>query len=134
MADVRDVLERAATVAVVGCSTDPTKAAHRIPAELQAAGYTVVPVHPSAEEILGVPAYRSLTDIEQHVDLVDVFRPQEEAPGIARQAVEIGAGALWLQLGIRSEEARAIAEEGGLDYVEDRCAGAERRRLGIRKR
>lgn len=133
MAEVQDVLERATTVAVVGCSTDPTKAAHRIPAELQEAGYTVIPVHPSAEGILGVRAYRSLTDIEQHVDLVDVFRPPEEAPGIARQAVEVGAGALWLQLGIRSEEARTIAEEAGLDYVEDRCAGAERRRLGITK-
>lgn len=133
VADVKDVLERATTVAVVGCSTDPGKAAHRIPAELQEAGYTVFPVHPSADEILGVRAYRSLADIEQHVDLVDVFRPQEEAPDIARQAVEIGADALWLQLGIRSEEARAIAEEAGLDYIQDRCAGAERRRLGITK-
>jgi len=128
------VLERATTVAVVGCSTDPTKAAHRIPAELADAGYTVIPVHPSAEEILGAHAYRSLTDIPDHVHLVDVFRPSEEAPAIARQAVEIGADALWLQLGIRSDEAHAIADEAGLAYVEDRCAGAERRRLGITKR
>lgn len=134
MAEVKDVLERATTVAVVGCSTDPSKAAHRIPADLQAAGFRVIPVHPSADEILGEPAYRSLRDVPEHVDLVDVFRPAEEAPDIAREAVEIGADALWLQLGIRSEEARAIAESAGLAYVEDRCAGAERRRLGIAKR
>jgi len=89
--------------------------------------------HPSAEEILGERVYRSLTEIEDPVDLVDVFRPAAEAPGIARQAVQIGAKALWLQLGIRSPEARTIATEAGLDYVEDRCTGADRRWYGITK-
>jgi len=133
MSDPREVLERAGTVAVVGCSTDPAKAAHRIPRDLQEAGYRVIPVHPSADEILGERVYRSLTDIGEPVDLVDVFRPAAEAPGIARQAVQIGAKALWLQLGIRSQEARQIATEAGLDYVEDRCTGADRRWYGITK-
>lgn len=133
MSDPREVLERAGTVAVVGCSTNPSKAAHRIPRDLQAAGYRVIPVHPSADEILGERVYRSLTELSEPVDLVDVFRPAVEAPGIARQAVQIGAKALWLQLGIRSPEARAIATEAGLEYVEDRCTGADRRWFGITK-
>jgi len=133
MSHPREVLERSGVVAVVGCSTSPGKAAQRIPRDLQAAGYRVIPVHPSAEEILGERVYRSLTEIEDPVDLVDVFRPAAEAPGIARQAVQIGAKALWLQLGIRSPEARTIATEAGLDYVEDRCTGADRRWYGITK-
>jgi predicted CoA-binding protein len=133
MSDPRAVLEGARTVAVVGCSTDPGKAAHRIPAQLQAAGYRVIPVHPQADEILGERAYRTLGEIPEAVDLVDVFRPPAEAPEVARQAVAIGAEALWLQLGIRSPEARSIAAEAGLVYVEDRCTGADVRWFGITK-
>ncbi len=133
MTDPRAILEQAGTVAVVGCSTNPGKAAHRIPQQLQEAGYRIIPVHPSADEILGERVYRSLADIPEHVDLVDVFRPAPEAPGIARQAVQMGADALWLQLGIRSQEAREIAREAGLDYVEDRCTGADARWYGITK-
>jgi pyruvate/2-oxoglutarate dehydrogenase complex dihydrolipoamide acyltransferase (E2) component len=80
----------------------------------------------------GAP-YRSLAEVPEPVDLVDVFRPSEEAPAIAEQAVAVGAKALWLQQGIRSPEARRIATEAGLDYVEDRCTGAERRWYGITK-
>lgn len=115
------VLAAADTIAVVGLSRHPHKAAHAVPARLQAAGFRIIPVHPVADELLGMKAYRRLTDIEEPLDLVDVFRPAREAPEIARQAVAIGAKALWLQLGIVSAEARAIAEEAGLDYVEDRC-------------
>lgn len=133
MGDPRAILEGARTVAVVGCSTDSGKAAHRIPAQLQAAGYRVIPVHPEAGEILGERAYRTLGEIPEPVDLVDVFRPSQEAPEVARQAVAIGAGALWLQLGIRSPEARLIAEDAGLAYVENRCTGADVRWYGITK-
>lgn len=131
MGDPRAILEQARTVAVVGCSTDPGKAAHRIPAQLQAAGYRVIPVHPSAGEILGERAYPTLAEVPETVDLVDVFRPAAEAGEVARQAVAIGAKALWLQLGIRSAAARRIAEDAGLDYVEDRCTGADVRWFGI---
>jgi uncharacterized protein len=129
--DPKEILERAQTVAVVGCSTDPDKSAHRIPAQMQAAGYRVIPVHPSAEEVLGEKAYQSLEEIPEPVDLVNVFRPSEEAAGIARAAAGIGARALWLQVGIRSEEARRIAAEAGMAYVEDRCIGTDRRWYGI---
>ncbi|SFO95048.1 hypothetical protein SAMN05421810_101496 [Amycolatopsis arida] len=132
MTDVAErVLREATTIAVVGLSQHPEKAAHSVPAALQAAGFRVVPVHPSAESVLGEKAYRSLVDVPGPVDVVEVFRPAAEAPEIARQAVRIGARALWLQQGIVSAEARRIAEEAGLDYVEDRCMAVVRAIAGI---
>ena len=125
------ILRQARTVAVVGCSTRPYKAAHRIPQQLQERGWRIIPVHPWAEEILGERAYRALADIPEPIDLVDVFRPSAETPGVARQAVDVGAKALWLQLGISSPQARRIAEEAGLDYVEDNCTGALAARYGL---
>lgn len=133
MDDPAEILERSRTIAVVGMSTDPAKAAYSVPAELQAAGFRIVPVNPNAAEILGETAYASLVDVPDPIDVVEVFRPAEEAPDVARQAVEIGAKAVWLQEGIRSAEARRIAKEAGLDYVEDRCMGIERAQLGIVK-
>lgn len=129
--DVRTLLESAKTVAVVGASTDPDKPSHRIPKSLVDAGFDVIPVHPSAEEIFGRPAVRSIEEIDRHIDIVDVFRPAEEAPAIAHQAIAAGAGAVWLQLGISSDEARAVADEAGVGYVEDLCIGATVRKLGI---
>ena len=85
-------------------------------------GYRVIPVRPvGCDEVLGIPCARSVAEIDEHVDLVDVFRRPEFTPEHARDAVAAGAGALWLQLGIRSQESRRIAEEAGLDYVEDLC-------------
>src|SRR5215813_12759053 len=97
------------TIAVVGASVDPTKAGHRIPAYLQSQGYRIVPVNPRGGELFGEHVYNSLAEIDVPVDVVDVFRPAEEAPEIARQAVEIGAKVLWLQIGLISDEARDIA-------------------------
>ncbi|WP_020669840.1 CoA-binding protein [Amycolatopsis nigrescens] len=121
-----EVLAAADTIAVVGLSRDPGKAAHAVPAGLQAAGFRIIPVHPEADELLGEKVYRSLADIPEPVDVVEVFRPSPEAAGIAEQAVAIGAKALWLQQGIVSAEARRIAEAAGLDYVEDRCMAVVR--------
>jgi len=132
-ATTQEVLERSKVIAVVGASTNPNKAAYAIPAALQAAGFTIIPVNPSAEEIFGVSAYKSLADVPDAIDVVEVFRPSDEAAEIARQAVAVGAKALWLQKGIASEEARAIAEEAGLDYIEDECMGVERSRYSITK-
>ena len=129
----RELLERTSTIVVVGLSTSPFKDAHRIPAAMQALGYRVIGVHPSADELLGEPAYRSPLDVPEPVDLVNVFRPSAEAADIALQAVQMGARGLWLQLGIRSTDARRIAEGAGLDYVEDRCIAVDARMHGIRK-
>ncbi|ASR37829.1 succinate--CoA ligase [Prauserella marina] len=127
------VLRDSATIAVVGLSRDPAKAAHAVPSAMQAAGFRVIPVHPSADVLLGERVYRSLRDIPEPVDVVEVFRPADEAPGIAADAVRIGARALWLQQGIVSGQARTIAEEGGLSYVEDRCMAVVRAIAQIHK-
>lgn len=133
MTTTREILERSQVVAVVGASANPAKAAHSVPAALQAAGFTIIPVNPSATEIFGEKAYPTLANVPVPVDIVDVFRPSEEAAEVARQAAAIGAKTLWLQLGIRSDEARRIAEAAGMDYVENRCMGVERSRFGIVK-
>ncbi len=128
-----EVLERAKTIAVVGASRDPDKAGGSVPFGLQRRGFRVIPINPFADELFGEPAYRSLLDVPVKIDLVDVFRPAADAPEIARQAVEVGAQALWLQLDIRSEEARRIAEAAGLDYVEDECTAVVSSLYRIRK-
>ncbi len=111
------------TIAVVGASADESKAAHTIPRYLQREGFRIVPVNPKGGEILGENVYQRLEDIPEPVDVVDVFRPSEETPDIARSAVKIGAKVLWLQEGISSEEAERIASEGGLKVVMNRCMG-----------
>ena len=130
---IKEVLERTETIAVVGLSTSPFKDAHRIPAAMQQMGYRVIGVHPSADELLGEPAFRRLADIPERIDLVNVFRPAPEAPDVVRAAVEAGAGVVWLQQGIRSAQAREIAEAAGIDYIEDRCVMIEARMQGIRR-
>jgi len=115
------VLAGAKTIAVVGASRDPRKAGGSVPEGLQRRGFRIIPINPFADELFGERVYRTLADVPEKIDLVDVFRPAADAPEIARQAVAIGAKALWLQEDIRSEEARRIAEEAGLDYIEDEC-------------
>lgn len=129
MTHPRELLSRARRIAVVGCSASPGKDAHEVPRYLLDKGYDVLPVNPTAPEILGRKAYKTLADVPAPIDMVNVFRPAEEAPAIARAAIDAGAKALWLQLGIRSPEARRIAEEAGLAYVEDRCIRTEARAL-----
>ncbi|HVM21102.1 MAG TPA: CoA-binding protein [Egibacteraceae bacterium] len=133
MADIREILDLADTVAVVGMSSNPNKAAYSVPAGLQAAGFRIIPVNPTARTILGEQAYASLGEVPEEIDVVEVFRPADEAPGIVQQAAAVGAKAVWLQKGLTSPEARAAAEEAGLAYVEDACMGVERSRYGITK-
>lgn len=116
-----EILEGATVIAVVGASRDPMKAGGSVPEGLQRRGFRIIPINPYADTLFGERVYRSLADVPEKIDLVDVFRPASDAPDIARQAVAVGAKALWLQLDIRSEEARRIAEAAGLDYVEDEC-------------
>jgi uncharacterized protein len=117
-----EILRDARTIAMVGASPKPHRPSHGVMRYLLAQGYRVIPVRPvGCDEVLGVPCVRSLAEIEEPIDLVDVFRRPEYTPAHAREAVEAGAGALWLQLGIVSAESRRIAAEAGLDYVEDAC-------------
>ena len=130
-AAVESILTAYDTITVVGASATPAKAAHYVPAHMQRRGWRIIPVNPHADVILGERVYRSLRDVPGPIGLVNVFRPPAEAPDVARQAVAAGATALWLQLGIASPQARAIAAEAGLLYVEDRCLLVEQRRLGL---
>ena len=117
-----EILARSHTIALVGASPRPERPSNSVMAYLLREGYRVIPVRPvGPPEILGQRRVASLTEIEEPIDLVDVFRRSEFCPDVARQAVAAGAGALWLQLGVVSAEAREIAEEAGLDYVEDEC-------------
>jgi hypothetical protein len=129
--NIERILTTYATITVVGASDTPAKAAHYVPAHMQDHGWRIIPVNPHASEILGEPVYRTLAEVPEPLGLVDVFRPSDQTPDVARQAVAAGATALWLQLGIASAEARAIAEAAGLLYVEDRCLIVEQRRLGL---
>jgi uncharacterized protein len=128
---VRLVLTTYGTITVVGASDYPVKAAHRVPAQMQRHGWRVIPVNPRGGTILGEPAYPNLAAVPGPVGLVLVFRPSRQAEEVARQAVAVGATALWLQLDIFSARAREAAEAAGLLYVEDRCMSIEQRRLGL---
>lgn len=128
-----EILETAKTIAVVGASRDPDKAGGSVPVGLQRRGFRVIPINPFADTLFGEKVYRSLLDVPEKIDIVDVFRPAADAPAIARQAAAVGAKALWLQLDIRSDEARRIAEAAGMDYVEDECTGVVASLHRIRK-
>jgi predicted CoA-binding protein len=119
--DPARILREARTIAIVGASPEPHRSSHGVMRYLLDQGYRCIPVNPNCAEVLGVPAVASLAELEEPVDLVDVFRRPEFCPTHAREAVAAGARALWLQLGIVSPEARRIADEAGLDYVENAC-------------
>jgi predicted CoA-binding protein len=126
------ILAGSTTIAVVGASRDPDKEAHAVPRQILRHGWRVIPVNPYATEIWGQRCYPTLADIPEPIDLVNVFRPAADAPEVARQAVAIGAKALWLQKGIASAEARVVAQAAGLDYVENYCIAVERARSQLR--
>ena len=126
-----DILRRTRTIALVGASTKEWRPSHGVMRYLLGQGFDVVPVNPqcAGEEILGRTVVGSLREVEGPIDLVDVFRRAEYTPEVAQEAVDVGAKALWLQLGIRSEESERIAREAGLDYVEDLCTAVVHRSL-----
>ena len=122
--ELKQLLTEATTIAIVGASSNPDKESHGIMQKLQRSGYRVIPVNPHETEVLGERSYPSLVDVPERIDIVDVFRRAEDTPGIADEAVTIGAKALWLQTGIVSEDAAARAKAGGLTVVMDKCIGA----------
>jgi predicted CoA-binding protein len=124
-----EILRTAKAIAVVGASPDPSRPSHGVMRYLLAHGYRCIPVRPDGDDVLGVPCARSLREIDEPIDLVDVFRRPEFCAEVAREAAEAGAKALWLQLGIRSADARSIADEAGMDYVEDACTAVVHRYL-----
>lgn len=130
MRSPEQILREARTIAMVGASPRPDRPSHGVMRYLLASGYRVIPVRPrDCDEVLGVPCVTSLAEIDEPIDLVDVFRRPEYTPDVARETVAVGAKALWLQLGIVSEEARRIAEDAGIDYVENACTAVVHRYL-----
>lgn len=126
---VRRILSYARRIAVVGLSPSRHRASYGVAAALQAQGYEIVPVNPHADEVLGEPAYDSLADVPGQIDLVDVFRAPAHLPDVTREAVEVGARAIWYQLGLRSAEGARIAADAGIDLVQDRCLKVDVARL-----
>ncbi|SDJ31474.1 hypothetical protein SAMN05444157_2783 [Frankineae bacterium MT45] len=131
-ATVAEILATFATITVVGASADPAKPAHYVPAHMQRHGWQIIPVNPRRPEILGTIASATLAEVEQPVEFVNVFRPSAQTPDVVRQAVAVGARAMWLQLDIYSAEAEEIARAAGLLYVQNRCLLVEQRRLGLK--
>ena len=124
---ITELLERAQTIVVVGCSPKPERDSHRVAAYLQGAGYRMIPVNPVAEEILGEKVYPDLASIprEIEIDVVDVFRRPEHIPAVVDAVLDRGANALWLQLGCGHPESERRAEEASLEVVSDRCIKIE---------
>ncbi|MFQ5951278.1 MAG: CoA-binding protein [Candidatus Geothermarchaeales archaeon] len=129
--EIRELLSKYKTIAVVGCSRNPGKDAHRIPSYMNQHGYRIIPVNPFAEEILGEKSYGSLLDIpeEVRVKFVNIFRPSRDVPPIVNQAIERGSEVIWMQLGIQNEEAASEARMAGLVVVQNRCLTIEHQRL-----
>ena len=129
--ELRDLLLGTKVIAVVGLSANSDRASNQVAWYLHHQGYRLFGVNPACPEpeVFGVPMLPSLDQVPEPIDLVDVFRRPEYTPQVAREAVPAGAGAVWLQLGIRSDEARAVATGAGLRYVEDRCLKVEHARL-----
>jgi predicted CoA-binding protein len=125
---IRQILHTARTIAIVGLSSNVLRPSNFVGFYMQRHGYKIVPVNPNEREAVGEKAYPSLSDIPFKVDVVDVFRASQFVPGIAEEAVKIGAGALWLQFGVISAEGARIAEQGGLQVVVDRCMKVEHAR------
>jgi predicted CoA-binding protein len=124
-----EMMENTKVIAVVGCSRFPSKAAHRIPRYMKEQGYTMIPVNPHNNEILGEKVYRSLSDIPVKIDMVNVFRPSEDAMEVVQEAIDIETKYIWMQLGIEDERAKEMAEEMDIEVTMDKCFYIEHDRL-----
>ena len=127
MSEIKDILSKYKRIAMIGVSNDPTKASTIVMKYMKKYGYKVYPVNPKAknQKILGEKVYEKITDIKDTIDIVDVFRPSKEVPAIAKDTIKIGAKVLWLQLGIKSEEAKKLMENNNIRYVENKCTKME---------
>ena len=127
MNNIKEILSKYKSIAMIGVSNDPTKASTIVMKYMQKYGFKVFHVNPKAkgQKILGEEVFEKITDIKDRVDIVDVFRPSKEALDIAKDTIYIKAKVLWLQLGIKSEEAKKIVEENKIEYVEDKCTKME---------
>ena len=136
MNNIKEILSNHKSIAMIGVSNDLTKASTIVMKYMQEYGYKVYPVNPSAkgQKILGEEVFSKITEIKDPVDIVDVFRPSNEALDIAKDTVRIGAKVLWLQLGIKSDAARSIVEEKNIEYIENKCTKMEYQKIFLKVR
>ncbi len=136
MSDIKEILSKYNTIAMVGVSNDPTKASTIVMKYMQEYGYKVYPVNPRAkgQKILGQEVFAKISDIKDKIDIVDVFRPSKEVYAIAEDTVKIGAKVLWLQLGIRDEKAKDLMEKNDIKYVENKCTKMEYQKYFLKVR
>ena len=127
MSEIKEILSKFKSIAMVGVSKDPKKTSTIVMKYMQDYGFKIYPVNPSAEgeTILGEKVYAKITEINESVDIVDVFRPSKEVYEIAKDTVKIGAKVLWLQLGIRDENAKKLIEDNKMEYIENKCTKME---------
>ena len=128
---ITDILKMCRTIAVVGLSSNPMRPSHEVTEYMQRAGYRIIPVNPNETEVLGEKCYAQLEDLQEKIDVVNIFRRAEEVPPVVESAIRVGAKAVWMQLGIENEEAAEKARAAGLAVVEDACILIEHRRRGI---
>lgn len=136
MSEIKDILSKYKTIAMIGVSKDPTKPSTIVMKYMQKYGFRVIPVNPKAKgkKILGEEVFEKITDIKEPVEIVDVFRPSKEAYRIAEDSVKIGAKVLWLQLGIRDEDSKKLMKKNDIYYVENKCTKMEYQKLFLKKR
>ena len=136
MSEIKEILSKYKTIAMIGVSKDLKKPSTIVMKYMQKYGFKVIPVNPRAkgEKILGEEVFEKITDIKEPVGIVDVFRPSKEVYAIAEDAVKIGAKVLWLQLGIRDEEAKKLMNQNNIDYVENKCTKMEYQNFFLKKR
>ncbi|MDA9709978.1 CoA-binding protein [Candidatus Pelagibacter sp.] len=136
MSEIKEILSKYKSIAMVGVSKDLKKTSTIVMKYMKDYGYKVYPVNPSAkgEKILGEKVYAKITEIDENIDIVDVFRPSSEAYAIAEDAVKIGAKVLWLQLGIRDKNAKKLVEENKMEYIENKCTKMEYQKYFLKVR
>ena len=126
---IKEILLQSKVIVVVGCSSNPGKAAHEIPKFLQKVGYRIIPINPNTKEILGEKSYSKISDIKETVDIVNIFRPSKEVLDIVKEAIKIRPKTIWMQLGIENNKAKILAEENKIEVVMNKCIMIEREKL-----
>ncbi len=128
--EIREIFDEVETIAVIGLSPDPSKASHRVASYLKEVGYKIIPVYPKEDEILGEKVYRSLREIPDRVDMVDIFRKSAAVGAVVDACIKRGdVKVVWMQAGIVNNEAAALAKENGMKVVQSRCAMVDHRNL-----
>jgi predicted CoA-binding protein len=126
---IKRILKENKTIAVVGCSRNPQKAAHTVPKYMKEHGYKIIPVNPFADQILEEKVHKSLSEITESIDIVNIFRPSEQCLEVVKEAVNLKPKVVWMQLGIKNEEAAQLAEKNGIEVIMDRCILLEHKNL-----